>query len=178
MVIMNLRFDNYSIRDLSPNDVEALVKYANNYSVSRFLRDVFPYPYKIEDAEKWVNFVMNDKNNFAYAIADESELIGVIGANLNSDVNRFTLEIGYWIGEPFWNKGITTKAVKLYCNFLFTNYNFNHLTASIFEGNEASAKVVQKAGFVLEGVFRKNVFKENRFLDQYIYGILKEEFKL
>lgn len=148
---MNLRFDNYSIRDLSPNDVEALVKYANNYSVSRFLRDVFPYPYKIEDAEKWVNFVMNDKNNFAYAIADESELIGVIGANLNSDVNRFTLEIGYWIGEPFWNKGITTKAVKLYCNFLFTNYNFNHLTASILKEMKHQLKLCRKPVLFLKG---------------------------
>jgi RimJ/RimL family protein N-acetyltransferase len=124
---------------------------------------VFPYPYKIEDAEKWIKFVLNDKNNFAYTITDENELIGGIGAIPNQDVNRFTTEIGYWLAEPFWNKGITTKAVKTFCKFLFENYNFNHLTASIYEGNNASMKVVQKAEFKLEGVLRKNVYKENKF---------------
>jgi RimJ/RimL family protein N-acetyltransferase len=175
---MELQFGNYFIRDLSQNDVDSLVKYANNYSISRFLRNTFPYPYTKDDADRWINFVKNDKYNLSFAIADKDELIGGIGAMSNQDVNRFTVEIGYWLAEPFWNKGITTTAVKTFCKYLFDNYNFNHLTASIFEGNDASMKVVKKVGFVLEGVLRKDVFKENKFLDQYIYGLLKEEFKL
>jgi RimJ/RimL family protein N-acetyltransferase len=174
---MKLRFDKYCIRDFLPEDVKSLVKYANNYEVSRFLRDAFPHPYTKDDAERWINFVSQERFNLAFAIADEKELIGGIGAMPNQDVNRFTSEIGYWLAKPFWNKGIVTKAVRTFCNYLFTNYNFNHLTASIYEGNDASIKVIQKVGFVLEGVMRKNVFKENRFLDQYIYGLLKEEFK-
>jgi RimJ/RimL family protein N-acetyltransferase len=121
---------------------------------------------------------MQDKFNLAFAIADEKELIRGIGAMPNQDVNRFTAEIGYWLAEPFWNKGIISKAVPTFCSYLFNNYNFNHLTASIHEGNDASMRVVQKAGFVLEGTLRKNVYKENKFLDQYIYGLLKEDFKL
>jgi [ribosomal protein S5]-alanine N-acetyltransferase len=175
---MKINFDNYCIRDLQPGDVDALVKYANNYAVSKFLRDAFPHPYTKDDAERWIEFVKHDKFNFAFAIANEVELIGGIGAIPNQDVNRFTAEIGYWLAEPFWNKGIISKAVIAFCKYLFTNYNFNHLTASIYQGNDASVRVVQKAGFVLEGVLRKNVFKENKFLDQYIYGLLKEEFKL
>jgi [ribosomal protein S5]-alanine N-acetyltransferase len=175
---MILQFDNYCIRDFSPIDVIPLVKYANNYAVSRFLRDAFPHPYTQEDAVRWINFVTQDSLNLAFAIADENELIGGIGAIPNQDVNRFTSEIGYWLAEPFWNKGLMTKAVRTFCGYLFANYNFNHLTASIYEGNDASMKVVKKVGFILEGVLRKNVFKENKYLDQYIYGLLKEDFKL
>lgn len=175
---MNIYFDDFNIRNLTYNDVESIVKYANNYNVSKFLRDTFPFPYTKKDAERWIEFVISDNSHLSFAIADKNELIGGIGAMLNQDVNRFTAEIGYWLGEPFWNRSITTKAVKTFCKFLFENYNFNHLTASIYEGNIASVKVVQKAGFVLEGILRKNVFKENKFLDQHIYGLLKEEIKL
>ena len=178
MEFITLQFDKYQIRQYQLTDVEALVKYGNNYSVSKFLRDAFPFPYTQKDAMQWIDMVMHNKFNLAFAIADEKELIGGIGAMPNQDVNRFTAEIGYWLAEPFWNKGIISKAVSTFCGYLFNNFNFNHLTASIFEGNDASMRVVQKAGFVLEGVLRKNVFKENKFLDQYIYGLLKEEIKL
>lgn len=178
MVTMKLQFENYCIRNFNFDDINSLVKYANNKLIVKYLRDGFPHPYTEQDAEKWISFVTNNPNNYSYAIANEIELIGGIGAILNSDVNRFTAEIGYWIGEPFWNKGIVTKALKTFCNYLFTEDQFNHLTASVFQGNEASMRVVKKAGFKLEGTLRKNVFKENIFLDQYIYGLLKEEFIL
>ena len=176
--MIKLQFDNYCIREFFTEDVDSLVKYANNYSVSRYLRDAFPFPYTEKDAMRWIDIVMHNKFNLTFAIADEQELIGGIGAMPNQDVNRFTAEIGYWLAEPFWNKGIISKAVSTFCGYLFNNYNFNHLTASIYEGNDASMRVVQKAGFILEGVLRKNVYKENKFLDQYIYGLLKEDFKL
>ena len=172
---MNIQFDKYFIRNYRKDDIDSLLKYADNYSIAKFLRDSFPHPYTRQDAENWITFVTTDPNNFSYAIANDEELIGSIGAILNQDVNRFTAEIGYWIGEPFWNKGITTKAVKTFCNYIFTEHSFNHLTASIFAGNDASMQVVKKAGFKLEGILRKNVFKENKFLDQYIYGLLKED---
>ena len=157
--MIKLQFDNYCIREFFTEDVDSLVKYANNYSVSRYLRDAFPFPYTEKDAMRWIDIVMHDKFNLTFAIADEQELIGGIGAMPNQDVNRFTAEIGYWLAEPFWNKGIISKAVSTFCGYLFNNYNFNHLTASIYEGNDASMRVVQKAGFILEGVLRKNVYK-------------------
>jgi len=173
---MELKFDNYFLRTPEKSDIDSIVKYADNFNISKLLRDRFPYPYTRSDAISWLDYLANESSEIALAISNSTELIGVIGAIPGNDVNRFTAEIGYWLGEPFWNKGITTKAVKTFCNYLFTEYQFNHLTASIFEGNTGSVKVITKAGFNLEGVLRKNVFKDNRFLDQYIYGLLKEDF--
>lgn len=175
---MRIVFDKYQIRNLTLDDVESLVKYANDYNVWINLRDSFPYPYTKNNAEQWINFVINNKSLLYFAIADDKELIGGIGAVPFDDVHRFCAEIGFWLGKPFWNLGITTKALKLFCKYLFDSYNFNRLTANVFEGNEASKKVLEKNGFVLEGRQRKNVFKENKFIDQYIYGLLKEEFIL
>ena len=175
---MNLQFDNYQIRQFQFDDIEALVKYGNNYSVSRFLRDTFPYPYTKENAIQWIDYVQKNNLALSYAIANDQEVIGGIGAIRYDDVQRFTAEVGFWLGVPFWNKGITGKALKLFCNYLFTNYNFNRLTAKVYHGNDASRKVLEKTGFVLEGIEKKAVYKENNFLDLYLYGLLKEDFKI
>ncbi len=174
---MNLRFENYIIRNFNDDDLDSLIKYANNINVSQYLRDSFPYPYSKQNALEWIYFIGQDNTNLAFAIADEHELIGGIGAMPNNDVHRLNAEIGFWLGEPFWNKGIMTKAVNVFCNYLFNSYNYNKLCANVFEGNEASKKVLLNTGFILEGTLRKNIFKNNKFLDQYIYGLLKEDFK-
>ena len=175
---MTLQFRSFQIREFQSNDVEALVKYANNYAVSKFMRDSFPYPYTKENAVKWINYVKINYSKLFFAIANENELIGGIGAVLQTDVHRFSAEVGFWLGQFYWNKGILSKALPLFCNYLFTNYDFNRITANVFEGNEASKRVLEKAGFVLEGTQRKSVFKENKFVDHYIYGLLKEDFKI
>ena len=173
---MIIEFSKYQIRDFKNEDVEALLKYANNLAVSKFLRNSFPYPYTKYDAEKWIDFVLKNQNSLSFAIADEKELIGSISAIPYDDVHQFTAEVGFWIGEPFWGKGIVSEALKCFCNYLFSNYNFNRLTANVFEGNSASKRVLEKTGFVLEGTIRKSVFKQNKFFDQYIFGLLKENF--
>jgi ribosomal-protein-alanine N-acetyltransferase len=174
---MILTFGSYQIRGFQPNDVEALVKYANNYAVSRLLRDGFPFPYTFGDATKWIDYVQKNNLNFTLAVANDIELIGGIGAIPYDDVHRFCAEVGFWLGEPYWNKGIISGALKIFCNFLFANSDFNRLTANVFEGNEASRRVLEKNGFILEGKQCKSVFKENKFVDQYIYGLLREDFK-
>lgn len=173
---MKINFNNFQIRNYSKNDIDSLVKYANNYNVSKFLRDAFPNPYTRKDAERWLDFVYQNPAYPAFAIADENELIGAIGAVPFDDVHRFSAEVGFWLGEPFWNKGIISNALILFCNFLFTQYNFNKLVANVFEGNPASMRVLEKAGFSLEGILKQNIYKENKFLDNYVYGLLKENF--
>ena len=175
---MNLRFGKYRIREIQNNDVEALIKYANNYAVSRFLRDAFPYPYTKDNAVQWIEHIKRNNLTLTFAIANEMELVGGIGAIPYDDVHRYSAEIGFWIGEPFWNKGIISNALKTFCKYIFSNYNFNRLTANVFEGNKASVRVLEKTGFVLEGTNRKSVFKENKFVDHYTYGLLKEDFKI
>lgn len=176
---MFLRFlnDKYVIRDFELSDAQSLVKYANNYEIFRRVKDNFPYPYTIKDAESWITVSRNTTEGFNYAIANDKELIGGIGVKFKDDVYRFSWELGYWLGEPFWGKGIVTEAVKAFTKYLFNNYNIRSITANVYEGNKASMKVLTKAGFKLDGVIRKAVFKEKLFKDLYIYSILREEIK-
>ena len=175
---INLRFEKYQIREFLANDVEAIVKNANNREVSKYMRDSFPYPYTKDNAVQWIDFVKKNYSSLFFAIANENELIGGIGAVPQTDVHRFSAEVGFWLGQSHWNKGIITKAVPVFCNYLFSKFDFNRLTANVFEGNDASQKVLEKNGFVLEGKLRKSVFKENKFVDHYIYGLLKKDFKI
>lgn len=174
---MLLKFldDKYSIRDFNFDDVEALVKYANNYNIFKWVKDNFPYPYTEKDAELWISVSRNTNDGLNYAIANEKELIGGIGVKFKEDVYRFSWELGYWLGEPFWNKGIITEAVKVFTKYLFENYNIKSIIANVYDGNKASMKVLSNAGYKLDGVIRKAVFKEKLFKDLYVYSILREE---
>ena len=173
---MKISFGEYCIRSYDLNDLEALVKYANNIKVSQLLRDQFPFPYTRVDAENWLMQACNQHTETNFAIANNFELIGAIGINLQEDVNRFSAEIGYWLGESFWGKGIVTDAVKIFTRYAFENFDLNRIFANVFEGNIASEKVLLKAGYKKEGTLKKAVFKNGKFLDQYIYAILKDEF--
>ncbi len=173
---MILQFENIKIREFHLADVKSVVKYANNYNISKYMRDSFPFPYTETNALNWIEFTKANNSTLSYAIANEVEVIGGISATPQSDVHRFSAEVGFWIGEPFWNQKIISKSLRVFCNYLFSKYNFNRLTANVFEGNDASKRVLEKAGFFLEGTLRKNVFKENKFVDHYIYGLLKKDF--
>jgi [ribosomal protein S5]-alanine N-acetyltransferase len=174
---MKISFGEYCIRSYEYSDKGALVKYANNCNISRVLRDQFPFPYTEEDAEAWLIHARHQEIETNFVIANEQELIGAIGINLQDDVNRFSAEIGYWLAEPFWGKGIATQALKKFTEFTFDNFNLNRIYANVFEGNPASEKILVKAGYIKEATLRKAVFKEGKFLDQYIYAILNEEFQ-
>lgn len=174
---MKISFGDFHIRSYEYSDQEALVKYANNYNISRLLRDHFPFPYTKSDAETWLIHACSQEIETNFVIANEVELIGAIGINLQNDVNRFSSEIGYWLAEPFWGKGITTLALKKFTEYAFNNFSLNRIYANVFEGNDASEKVLLKAGYRKEATLRKAVFKEGKLLDQYIYTILKEEFQ-
>ncbi|GIK61700.1 MAG: GNAT family N-acetyltransferase [Ignavibacteriota bacterium] len=173
---MKIYFGEYCIRSYEYSDQKALVKYANNYNVSRLLRDQFPFPYTSEMAEMWLVHACNQNPESNFVIANEKELIGAIGINLQDDVNRFSAEIGYWLGEPFWNKGIITQALNLFSDFAFNKFELNRIFANVFEGNDASEKVLRKTGYKKEATLKKAVFKEGKFIDQHIYALLKDEF--
>lgn len=173
---MEIKIGNYKIRSYQKRDIEALVKYANNYNIYRWLKDSFPYPYTEDDAVIWLAnaAAQNPESNFA--IADANELIGSIGLKFNDDVLRYNAEIGYWLAEPFWGNNIVTSAVREMTKYAFDNFHINRIFAGVFEGNPASGRVLEKCNYKLEAVLRKAIFKENKYLDQYIYSILKEEF--
>jgi len=174
---MKISFGDYCLRSYESTDKNAIVKYANNYNVSRLLRDLFPFPYTEKDAEFWLQQALRQEVESNFAIANHEELIGAIGLNAQDDVNRYSAEIGYWLAEPYWGKGIATEAIRILTEYAFNNFKLNRIFANIYEGNIASEKALLKSGYKKEGTMRKAVFKEGKFIDQYIYAILKEEFQ-
>jgi len=172
---MKIQLSIYQIRSYEINDQIALMKYANNDKISKNLRDSFPYPYTEKDADLWISAATNQNPELNFAIANSEELIGGIGLMFQPDVYRFSAEIGYWIGEPFWGKGIASLALIALSKYAFEQFDLNRIFAGVFQGNKASMRVLEKSGFVLEGRLRKSVYKENRFKDQLMYSILKEE---
>jgi RimJ/RimL family protein N-acetyltransferase len=172
---MKIDLGKYFIRSYQHSDKAALVNYADNQKIFKRLKDSFPHPYTEEDAEEWLGLACNQNPELNFAIATENELIGAIGLQLQDDVNRFSAEIGYWIAEPFWGEGIAASALLAMTDYAFKHFTFNRLFAGVFEGNDASIKVLEKTGYKLDGILRKAVYKDGNFLDQYIYSILREE---
>ena len=172
---MKIPIGEYFIRSFELTDKESIVKYANNYKVAKNLRDRFPFPYKESDAEEWLMFACNQNPELSFAIANSKELIGGIGLDPQDDVNKYSVEIGYWLAEPFWGKGIATAVLKEMTQYTFKNFKYNRIFASVFDGNKASERVLQKAGYKKEANLRKSVYKKGKFLDQYVYSILREE---
>ena len=167
-----------SIREIIENDKYSIVKYADNKKISNNLRDAFPFPYTLEDADTWLTLLNNNIPKRAFAIATKEEFIGAIGIEPCRDVNRFAGELGYWLGEPFWGKGIATLAVQNFIKYAFEYYNLTKIFAYVFSSNPSSSRVLIKSGFKLEGCMRRQIVKNGETLDQLIYGILKEEVSL
>jgi len=172
---MELQLGIYKIRSYERNDKNALVKYANNNKISKNLRDSFPHPYTEEDAQSWITAALNQNPEINFAIANSDELIGGIGLMLQPDVYRFSAEIGYWIAEPFWGKGIASLALVELSKYAFEHFDLNRIFAGVFGGNRASMRVLEKSGFKLEGRLRNAVYKDNHFKDQLMYSILRKD---
>jgi len=169
---MRIDCDGVSIRSYSPNDLEALVSYANNPRVAAHLRDRFPYPYTLEDGLEWLAAADQQDPEANFVIATETELIGTIGLNLGDDVYRHSGEVGYWIAEPFWGRGIATRTLKEFTEWGFAEFDLLRIFAHVFADNVASARVLEKAGYELEGTMRQAVVKNGKVMDQLIYARL------
>ncbi|HWP92617.1 MAG TPA: GNAT family protein [Thermodesulfobacteriota bacterium] len=170
---MVISIGQWRIRSWDVGDVEAIVKYANNRNVWVNLRDSFPHPYTITNALEWVFNAKDQKPETRFAIASIDEAIGGIGIAPQTDVYSRSAEIGYWLGEPFWGKGIATMAVKAMTEYTFDHFNVVRIYAKVFEWNQASARVLEKAGFKFEGCLRKSVTKVGQTIDELVYAIIK-----
>jgi RimJ/RimL family protein N-acetyltransferase len=159
-----------TVRSWRLTDLGPLVRYADNHRVWCQLRDRFPHPYTRIDGEAWLRHASQDRPETNFAIAVGEEAVGGIGLMLQSDVERVSAEIGYWIGEPFWGRGITTAAVDAFSSHAFEAYYLTRLYALPFARNMASRRVLEKAGFVLEAILRSSAIKEGELLDQALYA--------
>jgi len=165
--------DNVSLRPLYKQDAHVIASLADNPRVAANLRDVFPSPYRFEDAVQFIELVQRGTFGFCRAILYRDQFAGVISITPQSDVYRHSAEIGYWLGEPFWNLGIMTAAIELTCAHAFNQLGITRIFAGVFGGNEASKAVLMKNGFKLEGVKTKGVLKNNRLLDEYFLALVK-----
>ena len=170
---MRIPIGNWEIRSWEYGDVGSIVRYANNPNVSMNLRDAFPHPYSVEDAKTWLQFATVQSPETHFAIASPQEAIGGIGFYLQSDIFRRSAEIGYWLGEPFWGKGIATEALRALTAYAFANFDLVRIYAGVFEGNDASCRVLEKAGYSLESRARRSVIKTGQIKDQFIYVRLR-----
>jgi ribosomal-protein-alanine N-acetyltransferase len=163
--------DELVFRTWRSTDVESLVKYANNKNVWMNLKDRFPHPYTADDAEDWIGMnhvLVGPPVNFAIEL--KGEAIGGVGLELLEDVLEQTANIGYWLGEPFWGRGIATAAVQFATDYGFETFPLNRLQAGVFDWNPASARVLEKAGYQPEGRLRRAIVKDGRIGDLLLFG--------
>jgi RimJ/RimL family protein N-acetyltransferase len=164
-VIMHL-----TIRPWQNNDLQPLVALANNKKIFDNVRDYFPHPYTLKDAEDWLALNEGITPALNFAIEVDGRLAGSIGMVPKQDVNRCNMEIGYWLGEPYWNKGIASKAIELMVELIWNiHHHINRIYAEVFEHNKASMEALKKNGFVLESIRKKGVIKNNVMLDDYVW---------
>ncbi|MFN2530790.1 MAG: GNAT family N-acetyltransferase [Pyrinomonadaceae bacterium] len=158
------------VRSWRHDDGKAIVRHANNRNVWINLRDRFPHPYTAADARRWLDVVVgqNPETNFAISVGNEA--VGGIGYILQNDVSRRTAEIGYWLGEQYWGRGIATAAVQAVTEHAFNQHKLVRIYAHVFSWNPASARVLEKVGYEFEGRLRKSVLKDGQTIDQLMYA--------
>jgi [ribosomal protein S5]-alanine N-acetyltransferase len=167
---VELKLTRCTVRDWRMEDAPSLFKHSNNRNVSRTLRDRFPYPYTIEDAKEFLarSTSKEMRNNFCIEI--DGAAVGGIGVHIGEDVHRHVASIGYWLGEEFWGQGVMSEVVPAFVNYCFATLPLHRIYAEAYENNPASARILEKAGFVLEGRLRKNVIKDGQILDSLLYA--------
>ena len=175
---MEIVFEGITLRPWSFKDADRLAIIANNRRIADNLRDGFPHPYTDTDARKWLDTVIpvNDPPKF-FAIIYESNLAGSIGIMTKEDIYRKNIEIGYFLAEEYWGKGIITKAVKAATAYAFLKFDVVRVYAEPFADNPGSRRVLEKAGFKCEAIFKNYVIKNGVIKDSCIYSVLKEDFK-
>lgn len=163
-----------TFRTWRSKDVDALVEHANNRKIWLNLKDRFPHPYTREDAESWIgmnHLVLGSPVNFAIDLGGNA--VGAVSAEPLEDVFHRTANIGYWVAEPFWGRGIATRAVEFITGYAFDSLGVDRLQASVFDWNAASIRVLTKASYTLEGCLRRTVVKEDRVGDLLLYARLR-----
>ena len=159
----------YRLRKWQKDDVKSLTKYANNWKVAQYLTDKFPHPYTAAHAMQYLTFASQQPHLFAIEINEEA--CGSIGLHPQDDIHRKSVELGYWLGEPYWGQGVVTAAVKEIVAYGFKNLAINRVYARPFGTNEASKRVLVKAGFKQEAKLANAIWKKDRYEDEYIYTI-------
>ncbi len=167
----------FELKDWHIDYAQSIAKYANNKKIADNLRNAFPYPYSLENAKAYISDCIegDNSNRIVKAIVIDGEAVGSIGVFIKDDVYEKSAEIGYWLAEEFWGKGIISSAVIQVCEIAFKTFDIVRIFAEIFAYNIGSQKVLEKSGFALEGIKAKSVYKNGKIFDSCIYALIKEE---
>jgi RimJ/RimL family protein N-acetyltransferase len=172
---VRLKLASCCIRNFTSADASSLATYANNHNVSRFMRDRFPHPYVLHDAVDFIQNVREQSPCVTWAIEVNSEAAGSIGIMPRTDIERISVEIGYWLAEPFWGRGIMTEVLKSLTPWAMNEFQLTRIYALPFASNAASCKVLEKAGYVCEGRLRQSAIKDGQVLDQFLYAYVADD---
>ena len=168
---------NCKIRRWELSDARDLATALSNKKIQDNLRDGLPYPYTEKDRKEFISTMLaaNENDTFAFAITVNGKVIGSIGAFRQTNIHNKTAELGYYIAEEYWGKGIMTEAVKQLCDYVFSHTDIIRIYAEPFSYNIGSCRVLEKAGFQYEGTLRSNALKNGNVLDMKMYSKLKTE---
>lgn len=177
---MPIAFPGGRIRPWLPADAAALAALADNRAIWRNLRDAFPHPYGRKDARAWIRAVTRQLPCAHFAIEAGASpgadgpfaLAGGIGLTPQADIHAGTAEIGYWLGEPFWGRGIMSQALAAFTAFAFPAFGLRRLYALVLEWNPASMRVLEKCGYLREGTLRRSAVKDGIVADEIVYARL------
>lgn len=164
---------NIKLRPWTINDLDSLVENANNLEISKNLSDAFPHPYTPDNGKAFIEMATKDDPIHIFAIDFEGRAIGGIGIHPQNDIFRKNAELGYWLGQKYWNKGIMSKFIPDMVDFAFKTYDINRVFARVFGENISSQKALEKCGFTLESHIKGNLFKNGKFQDELIFSIRK-----
>lgn len=166
---------NFTLRPWRNNDLDVLVQFANNYEIAKNMSDVFPHPYTTDSGKAFIEFATKDSPTRIFAIDINGRAAGSIGIHPQTDIQRKNMELGYWLAQPFWGHGIVTKAVIQMVDYGFRTWDITRIFARPFGTNISSQRVLEKAGFILEGRFEKSLFKNDEYLDELIYAVRRNK---
>ncbi|MDU1892294.1 MAG: GNAT family protein [Dysgonomonas sp.] len=162
------------LRKWKMTDLENLVKHANNYNIAKNLTDRFPYPYTEKDGREYIEMALIQNPIQMFAIDVDGNAVGSIGIFPQSDIHAKNAEMGYWLSEEYWGKGIMPKAINQIVEYGFNTFDITRIFAGPFGTNQQSQRVLEKAGFTLEAKFEKALYKNGEYIDELIYAIRKD----
>ncbi len=167
---MRLPFPGGVLRSFRHEDGPEMARLADNPKVWVQLRDAFPHPYRLEDARRFLEAHVGSVPETVVAIEVGDRFAGSVGLKRGMDVERVSAEIGYWVAEPFWGRGIGTASLVAATDWAFGQWPLTRVFAVPFARNAASCRVLEKAGYVLEGRMVRSAVKEGEVLDQLLYA--------
>jgi ribosomal-protein-alanine N-acetyltransferase len=172
---MRIKLEHCVLRSWRKGDQKALVRHANNRKIWLNVRDMFPFPYTRRDADQWIRHATALKHPTNCAIEVDGHAVGSVGLIQGEDIYSRSAEVGYWVGEEYWGRGLATEATRAFLDYAFREFDLCRIYATVFEDNHASMRVLEKCGLKLEGRRRMAVVKDGKTIDDFLYAIVREQ---